>query len=532
MMPQYKIGDEVQGVVDPGLIGAVVEVLQVHAGVQYYRVNFGVTGRKVISEVDLRPFVPANSPYENLRGGRIDGYQEFQRLITYQRLLREHPLRNNIYAFNASRTRFYPYQFKPLLKFLDSPKHRMLIADEVGLGKTIEAGLILTELKARQTVHRVLVVCPANLMEKWKMEMKKRFGEEFEIMNIKRFREFLQEYEESPYGVSINGIISIESIRKQDILDQLDALTPMFDLVIVDEAHHMRNFGRKQRLAGVLLGRGSDAMLFLTATPIHLGNENLFSLLNILDDEEFPDPFTVDSHFHDNEPIVKAQICVGQVPPNLQDAMSLLDNVPESSQIRANPLFAELMDRLGHLHAGSNTRGDERRLLLQAQRDLAEINLLGHIFTRTRKREVHTNMAMRRAYPIRLNFTELESAFYDAVTDYVRAESEKRITSQLVQKWILNTPQRRMASSIIAMVEYYRENLGLDESDRSEDLGVTDEELDDAKIKGSDLDNARERLRDILENWPAQGSDSKYERFLEILKGLREKEGPLKLRQC
>jgi len=87
---------------------------------------------------------------------------------------------------NASRTRFYPYQFKPLLKFLDSPKQRMLIADEVDLGKVIEAGMILTGLKARQTVQRVLVVCPANLTEKRKMEMKKRFGEEFEIMNIKQ----------------------------------------------------------------------------------------------------------------------------------------------------------------------------------------------------------------------------------------------------------------------------------------------------------------------------------------------------------
>ena len=165
MNSKYKIGDEVQSISDPNLIGTIVEICEFHADVQWYRVNFGPAGRPKKPEMDLRPFVPADSPKDNLLKGNIDGYQEFQRLITYQRLLRDHPLRNNIYAFNASRTRFYPYQFKPLLKFLDSPKNRLLIADEVGLGKTIEAGLILTELKARQTIQKVLVVCPANLTD-------------------------------------------------------------------------------------------------------------------------------------------------------------------------------------------------------------------------------------------------------------------------------------------------------------------------------------------------------------------------------
>ena len=138
---------------------------------------------------------------------RIDGSS----MVTHQRLIRSHPLRNNIYAFNASRTRFYPYQFKPFFKFLDSPKHRLLVADEVGLGKTIEAGLIMTELRASQTVQRILVACPANLSAKWQLELKRRFGEDFRILFAKDFLEFLDEYESSPYETSLNGIISYES---------------------------------------------------------------------------------------------------------------------------------------------------------------------------------------------------------------------------------------------------------------------------------------------------------------------------------
>ena len=529
MTPKYKVGDEVQCVSDPSRIGTVVEVCEVHAGVQWYRVNFGAAGRPKMSQIDLRPFVPADKPSDNLQNGNIDGYQEFQRLITYLRLLREHPLRNNIYAFNASRTRFYPYQFKPLLKFLDSPKHRLLIADEVGLGKTIEAGLILTELRARQTVQRVLVVCPANLTGKWKMELKKRFGEEFQVLTARQFREFLQEYEESPHSSSINGIISLESIRQQSVLEQLEALAPGFDLVITDEAHYMRNFGRKQRRAGVLLGRSADAMLFLTATPIHLGSENLYSLLNILDDEEFPDLYTVDNRFRNNEPIVKAQICLGHIPPNVEDAIKFLEEISDSSRIHSNPVYSELIDKLEEIRSGSVIETEKRRLVLKAQRDLAELNFIGHIFTRTKKREVHTNMAQRLAFPIRLKFTEMESQFYDAVTAYVRAESEQRTDSPLIQQWMLNTPQRRMASSIPAMVEYYKENLGLNADDRSEDSEVLDEDFDDISSSAVDLGTARKLLQSILKRWPSKGPDSKYDQFIKILKELRKNEGFLKI---
>lgn len=529
MNSKYRIGDEVQSISDPNLIGTIVEICEFHVDVQWYRVNFGPAGRPKKPEDDLRPFVPADSPKENLLKGNIDGYQEFQRLITYQRLLRDHPLRNNIYAFNASRTRFYPYQFKPLLKFLDSPKNRLLIADEVGLGKTIEAGLILTELRARQTMQRVLVVCPANLTEKWQLELKRRFGEDFEILTVTQFLEFLREYEEYPQEASINAIISIESVRKQSVLDEIDALAPGFDLVIVDEAHHMRNFGRKQRRAGVLLSASADAMLFLTATPIHLGSENLFSLLNILDDEEFPDLYTVDSLFRDNEPIVKAQICMGQLPPNVEEAINLLDRILDSPRMKGNPVYQELMQNLHEIELDHSQQNKDRRIILEAQRGLAELNLIGHIFTRTKKREVQTNIGFRKAFPIRLKFTEQEKEFYDAVTAHVRVESEKRTDSPLIQKWMLNTPQRRMASSIPAMVEYYRLNLSLNENDRPEDSSITDEDLDDIVFDLNNLSSAKDKLRAVLTKYADKGPDSKYDEFIKILKGLRHKEGRLKV---
>jgi len=527
--PTYKPGDEVQCISDPSRIGVVVEICELHAGVQWYRVNFGSGNRPKMPEPDLRPFVPTDKPCDSLISGKIDGYREFQRLVTYQRLLRDHPLRNNIYAFNASRTRFYPYQFKPLIKFLDSPKNRLLIADEVGLGKTIEAGLIMTELMARQTVQRILIICPANLTIKWQLELKKRFGEEFEILNAGKFLSFLNEYEDSPYDTFLNGIISYESVRQKSVLNRLDALSPNFDLVIADEAHWMRNFGRKQRMAGLLLSSVTDAMLFLTATPIHLGSQDLFSLLNILDEDEFPDIYTADSRFKDNEPIIKAQICMGQIPPNVRKAVELLEDSTVSPRIIENPIYSEVFDSLNEISSAENFKNIDRSILLKAQKDLSELNLLGHIFTRTRKREVQTNFPTRKAYPIRLKFTDLEKRFYDAVTDFVRAESELKTASPVLRQWILNTPQRRMASSIPAMVEYYKENIGLNENDRPEDLDLSDESIDDVSYQNLDLQTARDRLKNILRQWPKEEPDSKFEQFNNILQSLRMQEKTLKI---
>jgi len=529
MSPNFKIGDEVQSVSDPNRNGAIVEICEQHAGLQYYRVNFGPLGRPKVAEIDLRPFIPANDPYNNLVNGNIDGYKEFQRLITYQRLLRDFPLRNNIYAFNASRTRFYPYQFKPLLKFLDSTKHRLLLADEVGLGKTIEAGLILTEIRARQTIQRVLVVCPANLTKKWRLELKKRFGEDFQILNNKQFLDFLKEYEESPQDTNLNGIISLESIRTKQILEQIEALAPNLNMVIVDEAHHMRNFGRKQRRAGVLLNRCADAMLFLTATPIHLGNEDLFSLLNILDDEEFPDLYTVDLRFRVNEPIVKSQICMGQIPPNAEAATDLLGTVAQSEWIRKNPLYLEIIGKLETINSGDYDQTVRRSLVLDIQRDLAELNLIGHIFTRTKKREVHTKMPVRKAFPLRLKLTKLERQFYDTVTAYVRSQIEQCSNCPIIQSWMLIMPQRRMASSIPAMVQYYRDHFGFDESSLSEDYMVPEENDDQIKYEALDFAMAEQLLKSIVSRWPKNGPDSKYDTFIDILRKLRKEEGSLKI---
>src|SRR6476646_9844858 len=95
----------------------------------------------------------------------------------------------------SSKTDFYPHQFKPVLKFIESPVGRLLIADEVGLGKTIEATYIWKELQARHDARRLLVVCPAMLREKWRSDLRKRFNIIGDIVNAKDLLQRITELE-------------------------------------------------------------------------------------------------------------------------------------------------------------------------------------------------------------------------------------------------------------------------------------------------------------------------------------------------
>lgn len=519
----FEPGQEVQLRNNPDRRGVVTAIGTVHAGVQYYAVFWGALGSTNVPEYDLVPVAANQQPHDHMRTGKLSGYETFLRNMTYHRLMKSHPLRDTIYAFNASRTRFYTYQFKPLLKFLDSEKHRILIADEVGLGKTIEAGMILTELRARQSVERVLIVCPSSLREKWKMELKKRFDEDFTIHNTPSFMSYLAEYERNPERTRTFSIISLEAIRSERVLQRIEELSPHFDLVVIDEAHHMRNFGRAQRTAGKLLGQSSDAMLLMTATPVMLGEENLFSLLNIMDEEEFPDFNTTSERFRANIPVIKAQTCLAQMPPNLTEALRILTGPGVTSWLTQDVRYSSLIERLRTFGAWTGSPG-QHRLFHELQRDLAGINLIGHIYTRSRKREVHTNFATRIASSDTVQFTETEMAFYEEVTEIVREESAKRGHLPIIQQWCVNGVQRRMASSIPALIAHYK-NTGMvlddDGEDGWTDIFDSDEDANTPSAEGLLMNNPR--FLALIATYPGDAKDSKYEVLREIL--LRLKDG-------
>src|SRR5699024_10545319 len=119
-------------------------------------------------------------------------------ISTFKSFLSAYQLNNpsslNLYSLNSARIDFVPYQFRPALKIIKSDQPRILIADSVGVGKTIEAGLIIKELEARGNLERVLIICPKALVaeRKWEMEMK-RFDEEFIPINGNDLRQIISD---------------------------------------------------------------------------------------------------------------------------------------------------------------------------------------------------------------------------------------------------------------------------------------------------------------------------------------------------
>lgn len=501
----FSPNDKVYAVSDPSRIGIVEKLGPIHAGQQYYVVFWGGSyGTRTVGEDDLRPVRTAHRPSECLLEGVFGGPADLQRIITLQRLLRDQPLRNNIYAFNASRTQFYPYQFKPLLKFLESPRHRLLICDEVGLGKTIEAGLILLELRARQTLRLVLVVCPSNLRDKWRLELRQRFGEDFRIMHAKDLLSFFDDYEEIPDRIALNGIASLETLRSPRIAARLEELVVPFDFVIVDEAHHMRNPGTKQRGVGIVLGEATQAMVMLTATPVHLGQQNLFSLLNILDEDDFPDLESAKERFAHNEHIVKAQRLLSSSDPDFAQIKRALDFARESAWLTRLPLLEAVEERVDGLI--NQEVALDRKTIIELQRDLSEINLLGHILNRTRKRDVHEHVAKRRPQAVELVFSEREARLYEDVTKLIELEHQRSGSPAGVQ-WRLNTPQRRIASSVQGMVDHFRDTGNFDPKE--------DDEIDNLPSEGEE--ELRGNISQLIRDWPRNEQDAKYDALLKIL---------------
>lgn len=537
-MPCFQIGDLVMDRNDSTRYGPVRVVLPLEGDVQYYKVLWPHPyGLRTVLEDDLLYFNPDKGVYEDFISSIFSGFEELLKNVTLIRLSRTQPIKNTLYAFNASRTRFYPYQFNPLIKFLDSEKYRLLVCDEVGLGKTIEAGLILTEFRARYSVSKVLIVCPSGLREKWKQEMKSRFDEEFTILKTDDFMEILDGYENSPERVKLNGIVSLETIRTGRVLTRLQEITPDFDMVIVDEAHHMRNPGKKQWQAGTVLSAGATAMVMLTATPVQLGIENLFHLLRILDSQEFPEIQNALRRFKINEGVVQAQNALSRIPPDISSARKYLQVAGQADIVQNNPYFIESMralEQLADVMENQHSEAERNSAQIETQHALSSLNLIGHIYTRTRRRDVHENFTRRQAHPILVEFTEYEKAFYEAVTNYVRAVCSSRGQTSIIEKWILNTPQRRIASSIPAMVEHYRAKMQEeDEYFQESGEGLEDTELfvEEGKVNNSNGEEefpnvavARHRLKDLLKGWPENARDSKYEAFIRAIRSIRQRE--------
>jgi ATP-dependent helicase HepA len=518
-------GDEVVLVARPQAgVGVVVDVINVGTEPQF-RVRFP-SGASIYSgralELSTDNTTMSSDPIDLLRAGEFSSAEDFRTFMTLAKL--EKPLADNLYSFAASRTERLPHQFKPVLKLLANPYGRLLIADEVGLGKTIEAGIILAELGSRQPLDNVLVVCPSALTEKWRSEMRDRFLMDFDVLDSARLREFLRTDLGGPAPLPSRLIGSLELLRRSEMLEALGTSAPQFDAVIVDEAHHMRNASTSSNTLGEVLGRLGEVVVFLTATPLNLDRADFYQLMHLLVPEEFPSPETFSTVIEPNAYLNAAlrHLRAGW-PPRFDLALRELRGVERlrlGRRFLASPRYQATRDLLERGSAGVDM---PRSAVVQAQRDLLDLNTLSHVFTRTRKREVQELFPTRRSATVAVTFTPDEMAFYDAVTAWV-LERYAGPVAHLVAA----TFQRLAASCLPALgarlVQTFSTGqitIDVDEASELIDDGLSDvEDLDGAFTDGSvDIDVEPSATQELMRAWGAyRGShDSKYDGFAEAL---------------
>lgn len=186
---------------------------------------------------------------------------------------------NKMLSLSNSRTRILPHQVESTYTIVNSLHKRFLIADEVGLGKTIEAGLVIKELSYRYNFDRVCIVCPASLQYQWQHEMKSKFNEEFTIVDKKTY----SKHKGNPWQLD-KIICSIDFIKNRNFAASLSQAK--WDTVVIDEAHRLRRDALTQTKSyqvAEILAHNSKALLLLSATPFRGKLEELYYLLSLLD---------------------------------------------------------------------------------------------------------------------------------------------------------------------------------------------------------------------------------------------------------
>ena len=504
-------GDRVSLRSTPDRVGVVVSEAQLINDKPYYRISFDPSAPAVTYGLDsLQRVEDVSDPLHLLTRREFATPSEFATFLILKKL--ETPLSDNLYTFYNSRTQFEAYQFKPVLKFLNSVDQRLLIADEVGLGKTIEAGIILEELDARlKGLSRVLVVCPATLVQKWQGELRSRFSEEFRILRSADVAHFLDRYATYGDAEQLRGICSQETLRR--FTDDLKEHRVHFDLVVVDEAHHWRNPETRLSELGEVLSEYADSLLMLTATPLHVGSENLFNLFRIMLPQQFGD-FAVFQNLIEPNQFINAASGLLSQPAAALKALREIEGTSQKARFLANPYYQECVDLL------SQKQDLAPKEVVHIKRRLVELNSLSHIFTRTKKRDVEVQFPARQARTVNVEYSPEEMDFYNAVTDFVETRFIADWDSAQGISFARIMPQRQVASCIPAMRSYLKDQAGANTLLRLRDWEGDDigERANGRSKIGSNEQEAAKRLLRAMDKLGSR--DTKLAQFLDALRNL------------
>lgn len=391
-----------------------------------------------------------------------------------------HPATSRLYSFNSGRIDYEPYQFRPVLKLINADRPRLLVADDVGVGKTIEAGLIIKELQARQPLESVLVVCPKQLVVegKWRQELK-RFDEDFIELDGGMLRYCIREtrlegvwprqYRKAiiPYSLLDERLLLGEGQGRQKRHGLVDLVPPAtFDLVIVDEAHHIRNRDTwAYRVVEHLLD-SAEAAVLISATPIQTGSDDLFTLLRVLRPDVLLSKQDFERMREPNAFIARAEQSARKGEAGWQKAAITQLDLALATPWGAAVMVADPRAQIARDLLESAEPTDEVRVL--AVRALQSLNTFSGLINRTRRRDIGA-FTVRKPETIEVDFTAHQAAIYADLLDLCTRIISTQRPSQSTE-FLLSTLKRQASSSLNGLAPFVADvlNRRLDPEELSE----------------------------------------------------------------
>ncbi len=521
----YAAGTLVRLRAQPDIKGAILSVNL--SGVENSYQVFMEGGLRQLFESQIESI---DALQESVDGISVDDLNAF---LSSEQL--KNPSLKHLYSLHSSRINFIPYQFRPVLKLIQADRPRMLIADEVGVGKTIEAGLILKELQARGEVNSVLVICPKPLVaeKKWLTELK-RFDEDFEHLDGDALRYCLNEMDLDgewptryarailPYSLMDEKLLLGASEGRRHIKGLVDLdPTPHFDLVIIDEAHHLRNTNTWAYRVAKHFCENAEAVILLSATPVQLEQTDLFTLLNLIRPDLIPDTESFRLMAEPNRFIHQAIACARS---NVVDwnkiAKKMLDQALDTQWgadvLRRDPVSQHIYD----IVLQEKTTDQDRVEFISKAESLYTFSTL---INRTRRRD-SGSFTTRNAHTISIDFTPEQALLHEAVIEITSQMLARKHGSQSI-RFMISTLRRQLSSSVFGLVPFLEQSL----TRQLSELALT--EMDDVSTELTmDSSEFKQEIASIVHKAKNLSAiDPKYDALLALIQDKTEHEDNNKL---